>query len=154
MGDLDLLTYCGLYCPICAERGRIPRQAGALKDSMAKEGWNVWGPDIPGFTSFWTFLSNLANPERGCSCRAGGGFPLCEIRPCAQSRGVDVCPSCADHPCIKIEALGERYPNLVADGRRLAEIGAAAWIAEQEERARAGFCYADIRCEPCDNAEK
>ncbi len=56
------------------------------------------------------------------------------------------CPFCADYPCSKVEALGERYPNLLADGKRLATIVIAAWIAEQEERARAGFCYADIRC--------
>jgi hypothetical protein len=37
-GDLDQVTYCGLYCPLCAERGRIPRQASILKESMAKEG--------------------------------------------------------------------------------------------------------------------
>jgi len=61
---------------------------------------------------------------------------------------VDVCPQCADYPCLKIEALGQRYPNLIADGRRLAKIGIPAWVAEQEERVHTGFCYADIRCEP------
>ena len=30
------------------------------------------------------------------------------------------------------------------------EIGIEAWIEEQEERAKAGFVYADIRCHPYD----
>lgn len=121
---------------------------------MAKEGWDRWGSEIPGFAPFWTFLTTLANLDKGCSCRAGGGFPLCEIRPCARARTADVCPQCADYPCFKIEALGARYPNLIADGRRLATIGIADWVAEQEERKRAGFCYADIRCDPDTRGEQ
>jgi len=33
------------------------------------------------------------------------------------------------------------------------EIGIEAWIEEQEKRAKTGFAYVDIRCEPYDIPE-
>jgi hypothetical protein len=41
--------------------------------------------------------------------------------------------------------LTARYPTLIADNRRLQAAGLAQWLAEQEERRRRGFVYADIR---------
>jgi hypothetical protein len=43
MADLTLVTHCGLYCGLCSERGRIPQQASALRELMAKEGYENWG---------------------------------------------------------------------------------------------------------------
>ncbi len=43
MVDLRFVTYCGLYCGLCTERGRIPRQAAALRELMRKEGYETWG---------------------------------------------------------------------------------------------------------------
>ena len=63
MDELKLVTYCGLYCGLCAQRARIPRQAGVLKESMAKEGYEFWGTDIPGFNEFWKFLADLSDPS-------------------------------------------------------------------------------------------
>jgi len=59
-----------------------------------------------------------------CSCRERGcGPPFCSIRNCAAAKGVDVCPSCAEYLCRRILALARGYPTLLADGRRLVEIG-------------------------------
>ncbi|MEW6106136.1 MAG: NAD-dependent epimerase/dehydratase family protein [Bacillota bacterium] len=38
-----------------------------------------------------------------------------------------------------------RYPLLLADGRRMREIGLEKWVAEQEARDATGFAYADVR---------
>jgi hypothetical protein len=56
-----------------------------------------------------------------------------------------LCCACPDFPCDHIEALGARYPTLIADNRRLRAVGLEQWLAEQKERARRGFVYADIR---------
>jgi len=40
------------------------------------------------------------------------------------------------------------YVNLLADSERLKRIGADTWLEEQEARAKTGFCYCDIRCQP------
>lgn len=142
---LHLVTYCGLYCELCAERSRIPRLAADLQDAMAEEGWPSWGQEVPGFAEFWQFLEGL-QAEGGCpGCRAGGGYPDCRIRRCARERGVVLCAGCADWPCKEINTLGTRYPMLVADNRRLQRIGIARWLDEQRERARRGVVYADWR---------
>jgi hypothetical protein len=145
--QFTFVTYCGLYCGLCAERGRIPKQAAALRQAMAEEGWPYWGPTMPGFDEFWRFLEGLR--EGGCpGCRAGGGFPGCQIRVCARERGLDLCSQCPDFPCRPIEILAARYPTLLGDNRRLRAVGLARWLGEQEERARRGVVYADFRHPP------
>jgi len=149
MTDPSLVTRCGLYCGLCAQRNRIPPRAAALRDAMQKEGYEFWGSELPGFVDFWKFLGGLADSIGQCSCRGGlCGPPFCGIRKCAAARGVEVCPLCVDYPCAKILGLAKGYPTLLADGARMKEIGMEAWIAEQEARAATGFSYADIRCHP------
>ena len=142
---LKFVTYCGLWCELCAERARIPQQAKALQQAMIEEGWPFWGHTVPGFIEFWEFLERL-HADGGCSgCRAGGGFPQCQIRLCARERGLELCSECFDFPCDHVEALGARYPTLIADNRRLRSVGLERWLNEQEERVRRGVVYADIR---------
>jgi hypothetical protein len=141
---MEFVTYCGLHCELCAERSRIPQRAAALREAMAEEGWPFWAQTLSGFGEFWTFLENLQSG--GCpGCRAGGGYPECQIRLCAQDRGLELCCHCPDFPCDHVEALGTRYPTLIADNQRLRTVGLEQWLAEQEERVRRGVVYADIR---------
>jgi len=144
--QLRLVTYCGLYCGLCAQCCRIPQQARSLQDTMRREGYEYWGKEISGFEQFWKFLGGLADSESRCSCRSGGCGPsFCAIRKCARARGVEVCVFCDEYPCQHIQGLAKRYPNLLADGQRMKNVGIDAWIKEQEERRRSGFAYADIR---------
>lgn len=147
MDKLKHVTYCGLYCRLCANFARIPRQASALRDTMRRDGWEDYGPHVlPGFKEFWAALGRLSRLDRTCpGCRGGCGPPHCEIRPCARERGVEVCSACEDFPCARIEPLAARYPNLISDALRQREIGLEAWIKEQEDRCRRGFAYGDIR---------
>lgn len=143
--ELEFVTYCGLYCGLCAGRARIPKRAAALQEAMAEEGWPDWGAGIPGFAEFWRFLEGLQD-DGGCpGCRAGGGPPECQIRNCARQRGLELCSQCPDFPCPRIEALGAIYPILIADNRRVQVVGLEQWLSEQKERARRGVVYADIR---------
>ena len=57
---MELVTYCGLYCDLCAERTRIPERAAALRAAMTEEGWPFWGHTVSRFTEFWTLLEELA----------------------------------------------------------------------------------------------
>ena len=142
---MEFITYCGLYCGLCAERARIPLRAAELRAAMAEEGWPFWGSTVSGFTEFWTFLGKL-HADGGCpGCRAGGGYPECQIRLCARQRDLDLCCHCSDFACEHIERLAARYPTLMADNRRLQAEGLEHWLADQEERVRRGVVYADIR---------
>ena len=112
---------------------------------MAEEGWPFWGPSMPRFVEFWSFLEELATGEGCPGCRADGGFPGGQIRACARERGLDVCSQCADFPCQHVETLAARYPTLIADNARMRTVGLEQWLSEQKERARRGVVYADIR---------
>jgi hypothetical protein len=143
--SLEFVTYCGLYCELCAERARIPQRAALLQEAMTDEGWPFWGQEVPGFTHFWEFLQQL-QADGGCpGCRAGGGYPACAIRACAQERGLELCSQCEDLACDHVKALAAIYPTLLADNARLQSVGLEQWLAEQVERAARGVVYADIR---------
>ena len=155
MADLRLVTYCGLYGGLCAQNCRIPQKARALRDAMQKEGYEQWGHNIPGFVDFWEFLNGLVESESTHSCREDTcGAPFCTIRKCARQKNVDLCISCEAYPCERIQGLAKGYPTLLADGKRIKDIGIEAWIEEQEERAKTGFAYVDIRCYPYEVPDK
>lgn len=88
-------------------------------------------PRTPDFDSFWRFLNGLADlPEDKC-CRTGGcGAPNCAIRACARSRGIEVCPLCADYPCSKIHTFAQSEPLLLHDGERIKKVGLEQWIED------------------------
>jgi hypothetical protein len=144
---LRLVGYCGLYCGLCAHRNRIPKEARQLQKSLHEEGFDDWYKYIPEmkdvFPPFWQFLQNLA--ELDCTCRTGGGPPDCKIRNCTKEKQIDYCPQCKEYPCSLVTKLAEYYPTLIQDGKRLQKIGLEAWVKEQEERAKRGVVYADIR---------
>ena len=145
--NLEEVTYCGLYCGLCASRRRIPRQAATLRETLRKEGYGRGYFDVPGlekvFSAFWEGLGILADvPCPGC--RAGAGFPGCSVRACAQEREVTACPLCPDFPCERLAMLNQ-YPLLVVDGKRMRQLGLEKWVAEQEAREATGFAYADVR---------
>jgi len=145
--NLDEVTYCGLYCGLCASRRRIPQKAAALRETLRKEGYDRGYFDLPGlaeiFAPFWEGLNYLADtPCTGC--RAGGGYPTCAVRACAGEREVTACPLCIDCPCQRVEML-RNYPAYQADAHRMQQVGLEQWIAEREARAATGFAYADIR---------
>jgi hypothetical protein len=122
---------------------------------MQKEGYEYWGGQLPGFNEFWKFISGLVELESKSSCREGTcGPPFCGIRKCAGNKGVEVCVFCNEYPCSKILGIAKGYTTLLADGQRMKEIGIDKWISEQEERAKTGFAYVDIRCHPYEIADE
>jgi len=150
MSNQNLLrhvAYCGLHCGLCAQRSRIPKQARHLLKSLHEEGFDDFYQYVPEmkeiFPSFWQFLQELAKFD--CTCRTGGGPPDCKIRQCAKQKSIEICTQCEEYPCTLIQSLAEHYPTLIQDGKRLQKIGLAAWVKEQEERAKRGAVYADIR---------
>lgn len=156
MANLKLVTYCGLYCGLCSQKNRTPKRAKALLDIMKKDGYEYWGGELPGFKEFWKFLKKLIELERPPNnCRDGKcGPPFCSIRKCAKEKGIEICVFCKEYPCKRIEGIAKGYPTLFADGKRIKKIGIDKWIKEQEERAKTGFSYVDIRCYPYEVPDK
>jgi hypothetical protein len=149
MDKLEQVTCCGLYCGLCTTRNRTPKQAGALRETMRKAGWEFWGGEQANFKEFWAFLNRLAEMESDCSCRSGKcGPPFCAIRKCVLGKGLDACPFCDEYPCSRVLGIAQGYVTMLADGKRMKEKGLDVWIEEQEERRKTGFAYADIRNYP------
>jgi len=147
MKRLSEVGYCGVYCPNCGARCRLPEKASALLATMKAGDWEDWGPGQEGFTEFWKFLNGLADVSDPQRCRTGTcGHPDCGMRKCARERGVEACPLCDDYPCEMIQEFSGSEPTLIFDGQRMAEIGLESWIDEQETRRLNGFCYDDVRC--------
>lgn len=58
---MELVTYCGLYCDLCAARTRMPRLAAALRAAMTKASWPFWVGGYPHIRS--------PRPRSGECCR-------------------------------------------------------------------------------------
>lgn len=147
LNKLQNVTYCGLYCRLCSTKFRVPETAAILRDTLSSDGWQDFGEKImPDFKTFWSVLKRFSDFDKTCpSCREGCGDPGCKIRMCAEERKIDICPDCEEYPCEHIQAVAQRYPNLISDGMRMKKIGVDVWIVEQEKRRKTGFCYCDIR---------
>lgn len=148
MSDDHLITYCGLYCGLCAERRVLPGLASELLDTVKDEGYDYFYEFVPGmkehYPSFIKVLKDLSTMD--CKCRDGsGGPPNCEIRTCAKGRGLFVCMDCQDFPCGKWSTVAKVYPFLVVDTDRYREFGKERWLEEQRAKARKGFNYSMIR---------
>ncbi|MCK5114278.1 MAG: DUF3795 domain-containing protein [Phycisphaerae bacterium] len=151
MSDMKYVTYCGLYCKLCAQLARIPQQASTLRDTMKEGGWEFFGEQcLPGFKNFWEYLAKVIQAgEQNSGCRGGCGNPDCKVRICAREKDIELCSACEEFPCEKMQWLVDLYPNLVADGKRQQAVGLEQWIQEQDARCETGFCYSQI-CHPCD----
>jgi len=147
MTDLKYVTFCGLYCRHCINFARIPQQAAALYNTMDREGYEHFGPyESPEFNDFWKHLKKLAELDKtNPGCRGGCGDPGCKIRICAKEKGQEICVYCEEYPCDKFEFLVKQYPALLGDGKKIKEMGIEAWLHEQEERCRRGYCFSDGR---------
>jgi hypothetical protein len=143
--DLRLVPYCGLYCGLCENVARIPKLSEELLKALTDFGWESFGD-----ADMKHLIATLRRLRGGITdlggCRGGKcGNPGCQMRTCAQQRGLTVCSSCADYPCAPIEQMAREYPLLLADGQRQKEVGLTRWVEEQEVRVRTGFCYCDVK---------
>ena len=145
------LTYCGLYCELCGARSRTPVKAKELVDTLRRGDFEEWGPSLVEYDHFWKLLNQLAEiPEEKCCKTMKCGHPDCSIRKCAQQKEIETCAFCDRYLCEHIKRFAGSEPLLIQDGFRIKGMGIKAWIAEQEERKKAGFAYDDIRFGKCD----
>jgi hypothetical protein len=126
---------------MCSIVATIPVQATALQETLQNDGWEYYGSEIyPEFAPFWKVLNSLKEMDKTSPlCIGGCGDPTCEIRVCAQEKGLRVCAECAEFPCKLLTDFTRRYPFLVENGKRIQEIGIDAWLAEQDELVANGI---------------
>ena len=136
--------YCGLYCGNCAVKANIEPAAKKLHDEIKNAHFEDVMPLIPNGDKFMEFLVFLVN-GLCISCKDGSGNPGCEVRKCAEKKGVDMCALCDSYPCDLMAQFLKDYPTLKTDNELLRDKGMAAWAALQDERRASGFTYSDYK---------
>ena len=143
----DYLCYCGLYCKMCSIINGLPQAARSLHQIMQEDGWEGFGSFMyPEFGDFWKVLAELKEMDNTSPlCIGGCGNPACEIRICAQAKGLDICAFCDEYPCVKLRAFTDAYPFILKNNERIREIGISAWLVEQDELVARGVTHKSLK---------
>jgi len=83
----------------------------------------------------------------------------CEIKKCADERGVEFCAFCEDYPCTMLKEFQAQLPHraeLFEDGERVREVGFDQWFEEVHSRYTCPECSTinsayDLSCRKCGN---
>ncbi len=145
--DASLAGICGAYCGACPV-------------------YRAWAEqDRPRLEALATELRTAVDRLICTGCRTPAAFCFggdCEVKTCAQHRGVAFCMDCEDYPCNRIRRarVGDhiRVP-LARDAARLHEVGVTAWLREEDAHWRCSACGDKVAagmdtCPKCGNALK
>lgn len=138
------LAVCGLYCGACYHyRAGQPGGEHLLADE-ARGGRPLAGYICEGCRSDRLYVhSNCAT---------------CELRACAEARGILHCGECADLPCeilLRFQNDGRKHHvNVVATLRKIAGEGTEVWLRAQARRwscpsCGAPFSWYEVQCHVC-----
>jgi hypothetical protein len=88
----EMIGYCGYSCHLCAARSDDP----AVRQKL-----------VDGWRRFFGHENYTAENVRCDGCRSEGRLAdkTCQVRPCAQEKGVESCACCDEFPCKKIKSL-------------------------------------------------
>jgi hypothetical protein len=98
---------------------------------------------IPEAEVFWEFLNCMAGSGI-CRCHGSGGDVDCDIRNCANSKGIEMCVTCESYPCKRFDPMFKKFPVLVKDNQLLRDRGMDVWMRFQEERSSGDFVYPSV----------
>ncbi len=130
--DAALAAVCGAYCGACP-----------IYDAWSRQ-------DLPRLQVLAQAYHTTVDRLVCTGCRTPAGFCFggdCEVKACAQHRGVVACVECDDYPCNRIRRAQTRaihMETLSRDAERLREIGVAAWLREEDARWRCTGCGAAV----------
>lgn len=151
-GNTDLNASCGLYCGVCAVYQATCDDNQKLKAALA----GVYRGKLP-------HSEHLTPEQMACGgCLSGKTWAHCtncDIRACAQGRGLAGCHQCADFPCQTIEGFPMAIARkvIMRSVPRRALVGDAQWTVEEEARYHCPGCGQALtrgapRCHQCGQA--
>jgi hypothetical protein len=138
MSDAELLGPCGDYCGGCAEyTGLVTETARQLKELVETYAYEFRAGGAFDFAELARTLQWLID-NAGCpGCRQGGGTPFCQVKVCAEEKGLSVCFECEEFPCSKLEDVAD--PDTLDRYARFKELGFDTWLCEQASKAADGY---------------
>ena len=143
--DTSLAAICGAYCGACPV-------------------YLAWGnQERPRLEALARSLGTTTDRLMCTGCRTPAAFCFggdCEIKVCAEKRGVAFCPDCADYPCDRIrrfEAAAPYRATMRRDASKLHAGGVTAWLREEDATWRCSGCGTRVAagsdvCPRCGNA--
>lgn len=143
MTEPRLLGVCGLYCGACYHyRASFPDGEHLLEEAR-RQGRSPVGFTCQGCRSDALYI------HRGCA--------QCEIRACAEGKGILHCGLCSESPCERLKAFHSdghiHHLDIFAQLEELNEKGADRWLVEQAQRwqCRCGvsFSWYEETCHHC-----
>ncbi len=130
--DTSLAAVCGAYCGACPV-------------------YRAWAEqDMPRLEALAHALGTTTDRLMCTGCRTPAAFCFggdCEIKTCAEARGVAFCPDCVDYPCDRIRRFDASAPyraTMRRDAGHLHVGGVSAWLREQDTKWRCSGCGAKV----------
>ena len=138
-----LLAACGLYCGACYHYRASFYTRERLRAEAERRGRDPQGFTCQGCRSDTLYI------HAGCA--------HCEIRACADEKGILHCGLCTDFPCERLRVFqGDgrvHHRDILVELVRLREKGPEAWLATQAElwRCQCGESYSwyEEACQRC-----
>ena len=144
MNPRELAAVCGLYCGACSMyRSRVDGNTARFEKIIERRQMK---PED-------AVCGGCGSEVLAVHCRN------CQLRQCAQEKGITTCAQCPEAPCPRLTAFSkdgiEHHTHVLANIRRQQEIGLDAWLAEQGSFWRCPNCGAPSdwytsRCFRCD----
>ena len=120
----ELLGVCGLYCGACYHYRASTPGGDHLLAAAVRRGWQAEGFGCRGCRSDRLYL------HPGCQA--------CQIRACAEEKGVLHCGQCGEFPCQTLRVFQNdgriHHLEIVGNLRELRTWGPERWLAEQATR--------------------
>lgn len=109
---------CGIWCGSCiVGNGTLAKLSGKYEILLNAYGVQEWGPGDIDYSRFQRALESLREVPACPGCRNGGGRDDCELRACAQRKGVNECHDCPEFMgCENAELLARMRTGAQAAG--------------------------------------
>jgi len=150
-GPENLVAACGLYCGACP----IYLDSQSKSDQKTREFMQQLGAKPP----------EIRREDLQCDGCLGKGRLIsfcakCDIRACAAGKSIDRCSDCREFPCSRITRFNDEHGKLehhgevLANLRRMREMGIAGWARFERERWQCPRCLSrmswyDRACSQC-----
>jgi predicted RNA-binding Zn-ribbon protein involved in translation (DUF1610 family) len=133
-------TFCGLYCGACDV---LQANSAGTYEALAR----AWGMESDGLRC------------HGCKSEVNAVYCLdCDIKACAESKGIEFCFECVDYPCQRLVSFRNdqhaHHSIVLQNLGEIRKLGTEAWLAGQRVRWSCPECgnpftWYDERCKTC-----
>jgi hypothetical protein len=139
----ELLGVCGLFCGACPHHRATHPEGRHLLEQAARRGQDPAAYTCQGCRSDTLYV------HPGCA--------HCELRACAEGRGLPHCGGCSELPCQRLATFRDdgrvHHREVVANLEDLNDRGVRRWLAEQRRRWTCAcglpFSWYETHCHGC-----